>query len=294
VFLTVGALGDPSAHALLPRLRDAVKELIGSEHLAIRRVIAYLARDEGLFSREAILSAADAFGERGRDLKVKDVTEWLNRERAADSRTDVRGYYSALSHFFPHSSGFALIRHVRTDGKLRRRPAFPWARRSAVRIGCADVMAAHIADKTGVPTKGFLRYAADHLYATLTPTRVATSMRWVRAIGWRKLAGTLGAITVFGRYCEDLGLRGQPSGARGARPEAIWHLLSAVSPDVHDDAIRPVIDELISKVLASTVEKPAVVEMVEPGVLRLLDLVLVIIPPAQQRRTTVVQTARET
>jgi len=63
------------------------------------------------------------------------------------------GYYSALSHFFPHSSGFALIRHVRTDGKLRRRPAFPWARRSAVRIGCADLGAAHIADKRGVPTR---------------------------------------------------------------------------------------------------------------------------------------------
>jgi hypothetical protein len=58
-----------------------VKELIGGEHLAICRVIAYLARDEGLFSREVILNAADAFGERGRDLKVKDVAERLNRER---------------------------------------------------------------------------------------------------------------------------------------------------------------------------------------------------------------------
>ncbi len=70
-------------------------------------------------------------------------------------------YYSPLSHFFPHSSGFALMRHVRADGKLQRRPAFPWVRRSAVRIadGCAGLMAAHIADKTGVPANGFLRHA---------------------------------------------------------------------------------------------------------------------------------------
>ena len=117
VFLTVGALGDPSAHALLPRFRDAVKELIGG-------VLAYLARDEGLFSREAILNAAEAFGERGHDLKVKDVAEWREQRKGLLIAVQMNGgYYSALSHFFPHSSGFALIRHVRTDGKLRRRPA---------------------------------------------------------------------------------------------------------------------------------------------------------------------------
>jgi hypothetical protein len=43
-----------------------------------------------------------------------------------------------------------------------------------------------------------------------------------------------------------------------------------------------------------TVERPAVVETVEPGVLRLQVPGLVLIPHAQQRRTTVIQTVKET
>lgn len=233
---------------------DAVKELTGGEHLAIRRVTAYLTRDNGLFSSEALLNAADALGERGRDLNLKDVAEWLNREKGLLIAVQLyEGYYSALSHFFAHSSGFALIRHVRTDGKLRRRPAFPWVRRSAVRIadGCAGLMAAHVADKTGVPAKGFLRYAAGHLDRTLTPTYVTTSKRWLHAIGWRKLAGTLGTISAFGRYVRTSGSEASPAEREAHVRKQFEDLLSAVSPDVPDAAVRPVIDELVSKILSS-------------------------------------------
>jgi hypothetical protein len=88
---------------------DAVKELTGGEYLAIRRVTAYLARDDGLFSREAVLNAADALGERGRDLNLKDVAEWLKKEKELSIAVNLyEGYYTPLSHFFPHSSGFTF------------------------------------------------------------------------------------------------------------------------------------------------------------------------------------------
>lgn len=150
-----------------------------------------------------MLNATDALGERGRDLNLKDVAEWLKKEKGLLIAVQLyEGYYSPLSHFFPHSSGFALMRHVDADGKLRHRPAFPWARRSAVRIadGCAGLMATAIADKTGVPANGFLRYAAAHLDRALTPAFVTAVKGWWRAIGWRKLPATLSGITAFGRY----------------------------------------------------------------------------------------------
>jgi hypothetical protein len=112
-------------------------------------------------------------------------------------------------------------------------------------------MALHIADKTGVPTEGFLRYAAGHLDRTLTPTYVLTSKHWLRAIGWRKLPRTLGAITAIGHYVRTSGSEASPAEREAHVRKQFGYLLSAVSPDVPDAAIRPVIDELVSKVLAS-------------------------------------------
>lgn len=233
---------------------DAVKELIGGEHLAIRRVTAYLTGDDGLFSKEVILNAADALGERGHNLNLKDVAGWLKKEKGLPIAVELyEGYYPALSHFFAHSSGFALMRHVRSDGKLRHRPAFPWARRSAVRIadGCTGLMAVHIADKTGVSTKGFVRYATGHLNRALTPMYVTTCKRWMHAIGWRKLAGTIGDISAFGRYVRASGSEDSPAEREAQVRKQFQDLLTAVSPDLPDAAIQPVMDELVSKILAS-------------------------------------------
>lgn len=232
---------------------DAVKQLTGGEHLAIRRVTAYLTRDDLLFSKEAVLSAADAVGERGRDLNLKDVAEWLNREKGLLIAVHLyEGYYSALSHFFPHSSGFALMRHVDAGGKLRRRPAFPWVRRSAVRItdGCVGLLAAHVAKETSAPATAFFDYAVGHLTRALTPTYVATSKRWLHAIGWRRLPGMFMMISAFGRYVRGSGSQASPAEREAHVRKQFADLLSAVSPDVPDAAFQPVINELVSKVLA--------------------------------------------
>jgi hypothetical protein len=232
---------------------DGVRELTGGEHLAIRRVTAYLTRDDELFSRETILNAADALGKRGRDLNLKDVAEWLNQEKGLLIAIQLyEGYYSALSHFFQHSSGFALMRHVRADGKLQRRPNFPWTRRSAVRVadGCTGLLAAHIADNTGVSANGFLQYAASHLGRMLTPTYVVTSKRWVHAIGWRKLPGMVRLIGGFRRYVRTAGAETSPAEREAHVRKLFQELLDTVSPDIPDAAIQPVINELVSKVLA--------------------------------------------
>ena len=158
------------------------------------------------------------------------------------------------------------MRHVRADGKLRRRPAFPWTRRSAVRVadGCAGLLAAHIADKTGAPAKGFLQYAAGHLSRMLTPTYVVTSKRWVHAIGWRRLPGIVRVISGFRRYVRAAGAETSPAEREAHVRKLFQELLNAVSPDIPDAAIQPVIDELVSKVLAGMSPPPGVSEVAAP------------------------------
>jgi hypothetical protein len=43
------------------------------------------------------------------------------------------------SAFVVHSGGIALLRHVGPDHRLRRRPSFPWSRRSAVHAADATL-----------------------------------------------------------------------------------------------------------------------------------------------------------
>jgi hypothetical protein len=193
------------------------------------------------------------------DLNLKDIAEWLNKEQGLQIAVKLyEGYYSPLSHFFPHSSGFALIRHVRANGKLRHRPAFPWNGRSTVRTadGCTGLLAWAIADKTGVPAKGFLRYATAHLDRLLTPTFVVTAKGWTRAIGWRNLPGTLRTISAFARYVRTSGSKASPAEREEYIRKQFGNLLSAVVPDLPEAAIRPVIDDLVRKVLASMSASP--------------------------------------
>lgn len=239
---------------------EAAAKLTGGENLAIRRTTAYLTRDDGLFSSDALQKAADALGERGHDLNLKDVAVWLDREKELPVAVQLyEGYYSALSHFFQHSSGFALMRHVDSDGKLRRHPNFPWARQSAVRItdGCTGLMVWAIADKTGIPAEGFLRYANVHLSRTLTPMFVVAAKGSKHQLGWRNLLGVLKTVTVLRRCVRSP----DPEASAAAREEHVRKLfeslLSALAPDVPDAAFRPVVNELVGKVLASMNLPPA-------------------------------------
>ena len=73
----------------------------------------------------------------------------------------------------------------------------------------------------------------------------------MRAIGWRKLAGTLRTISAFGRYVRTSGSEASPAEREAHVRKQFGDLLSAAAPDVPDAAIRPVIDEFVSKILTS-------------------------------------------
>lgn len=150
-----------------------------------------------LGSRAAIDSAVLALGEVGPDLNIRDLALWLEREHGLVLATGLyHRYYVPLSHLFTHAYAFGLMRHVRPDGTLRRRPAFPWVKRSAARMadGCTAVLAGSIADKTGIPSELFHGSATAHLDRLLTPALVFAVKGAFRSGPWREFPGKLQSI----------------------------------------------------------------------------------------------------
>lgn len=153
--------------------------------------------DAGLGSQAAIDSAVLALGEVGPDLNIRDLALWLEREHGLVLATGLyQRYYVPLSHLFGHSYAFALMRHVRPDGSVHRRPAFPWVRRSAARMadGCTAVLAASIADKVGSPSALFHRSATAHLDRLLTPALVFAVKGAFQSGTWREFPDKLQSI----------------------------------------------------------------------------------------------------
>jgi hypothetical protein len=73
----------------------------------------------------------------------------------------------------------------------------------------------------------------------------------MRAIGWRNLPGTLRAISAFARYVRTSGSKASQVEREAYIQKQFRDLLSAVVPDIPEAAIRPVIDDLVRKILAS-------------------------------------------
>ena len=76
----------------------------------------------------------------------------------SQARSIYRRLYIPLSNFTVHASGGTLLRHVRRDGGLRRRPSRSWNRRSPARVADAAVglLAADLAEHAAMPHKKLL------------------------------------------------------------------------------------------------------------------------------------------
>ncbi|HXW46103.1 MAG TPA: hypothetical protein VEL03_15050 [Streptosporangiaceae bacterium] len=185
--------GDPIANMSAPSYRSS------------GRGISYLS-DGSLGSIAAIDGAVEALGQVGPDLDIRDLALWLEREYglAAAARL-YHAYYVPLSHLFARPYAFALMRHVGPDGSLQRRPYFPWARRSAVRMadGCVGLLAGHIAEKSDHHSEVFFRYATAHLDRLLTPALLFAVKGAMRSVPWHQRTAALAAVLQAQHYADD-------------------------------------------------------------------------------------------
>ncbi len=175
---------------------DSIAHMSAANYRVTGRSVSYLS-DGDLRSRTAIDNAVEALGELGPDLNIRDLALWLEREQELGIATRLYyEYYIPLSHLFTRSYAFALMRHVQPDGKLHERPTFPWVKLSAARLadGCTGLLAANIADKSGVSPEPFLRYATAHLDRLVTPALAFTVKGALRSAPRHETLSTLRAL----------------------------------------------------------------------------------------------------
>jgi hypothetical protein len=110
--------------------------------------------------------------------------------------------YVPLSEFFVHASGLSLLRHVGAKGEILDEPAYPWARRCAVRTadGCMALVAVAIAHAEGHPHERLSRYADDHMNRALAPLAIVSGKTLFRSLGPAKIVALIKGVVDLRAY----------------------------------------------------------------------------------------------
>jgi hypothetical protein len=157
------------------RVPGAIARLHADNLKAVGDGLAYM-EETGLVPARVIRECVARLGEPSRRyLQVWDLVTAI--DEANDNKTArslYRRLYVPLSNFTVHAKGGTLLRHVRPNGRIHRRPSRSWTRRSPARVADAatGLLAADLAQRTGVPYQKLLAYANKHMERTFMPMAI--------------------------------------------------------------------------------------------------------------------------
>jgi hypothetical protein len=166
-------------------------------------------------------------------------------------------FYRPAASLTVHASGLALMRHVRMDDTLTKRPGRVWLRRSPTRIAdaCLGILTAAVGREEGQPSVEAGRYARRHLYRALTPVAVIAWPGMSRTLRPREIVSTIGTMISIGRYVwsgtdsDDLDRRASTIG------DAMSGLLLVATDDTQATAaLYPAVRHLAARLAASSAE----------------------------------------
>jgi hypothetical protein len=167
-------------------------------------------------------------------------------------------FYRPSSTLALHGGGWALLRHVREDGHLTRRPGRTWARRSPARIAdaCLGALAANMARRAGRPSPLADDYTERHFGRALMPMIVMGSSGISNLLKPQQILTTIITIRGIFRYARS-GQDAASPAARVARIRAgMEALLLAGAPDLPEGALDPFLDYVSEKIAAETAPGP--------------------------------------
>jgi hypothetical protein len=179
---------------------------------------------------------------------VKAIDE-ANGNKAA--RSIYRRLYVPLSNYTVHANGGTLLRQVRRNGKLHRRPSRSWARRSPARVADAAtaLLAADLAQRTGRPDAKLLAYANRHYSRTLMPMAVMAFTGMGSSLQPRRLMEIIKLIVEVYTYIRNGQAIADPVETRAeyVRNRFAQILNFKDDPEIPDDALDPLIDFVADK-----------------------------------------------
>ncbi|WP_018790396.1 hypothetical protein [Salinispora arenicola] len=182
------------------------------------------------------------------------MTEQIDSRTGATLAIHLYGTaYGPASQYFTHVSGSALLRRVTADYRYSTKPVNSWARRAPVRLtdACVGLLAGALANQTAEPAELFVRHGEGHAQRVLPPLLVTIGKGMVRRLCLADLMIILKQVREMCAYLSRVGPDDAPD-ERETSVRAMYEDLIArlYSGDIPDDAIRPVIDYFVTKVLA--------------------------------------------
>jgi hypothetical protein len=239
----------------------AVAQLQGENVRNLPLLLEYLS-DAGMIPVSVLAECIRGL-EAGTPAKGPTVEAMARRvDQATGGSTAIslyKAYYRPASTFAVHAgAGSLLLRHVRWDDRITRRPQRTWARRSPVRIAdaCLGLLAAAVAQQAGTPRREAVRYADRHGGRALTPVMIMGTSGLKRSIGLRNLMTALEQLRSFGDYIQS-GADAQNPDVRTAKiREGMKSLLLLAELDIPAGALDPYLDYVAAKIASESSPEP--------------------------------------
>ncbi|MFF0123830.1 hypothetical protein ACFYP7_31630 [Micromonospora arida] len=232
---------------------NAVRKLRESEIKVVPSLLTFMS-SAGILPDSVIREAVRALGEPRKLPDVRSMTEQIDSRTGATLAVHLYDTaYRPASQYFTHASGAALLRHVTAEYRYSTKPANSWARRAPVRLtdACVGLLAGALANQVAEPAELFVRYSEGHAKRVLPPLLVTISKGMARRIRFADLVAALKQVEETRAYLSRRGPDDDPDD-REKHLRAMYKALIARLDigDVPEEAIRPVVDHFVAKVLA--------------------------------------------
>ncbi len=229
----------------------AVARLQGEQMRQLPRMVEFLV-DAGLLSADVLAECIQRL-DLGDPAKGPDVWSMAERVDAATGASVATRlydrFYRPTSNLALHAGAASLLRHVRDDGSITRRPSRVWGRRSPARIAdtCLGALTAVLAHQVGAPCQHAARYADRHGERIFAPV-VAISLGGIgRGLRPRQIWMAIGRLRTFGEYVQS-GKDADDPEVRTARIRAEMECLLAIPGlDIPVGSLDPYLDYVAAK-----------------------------------------------
>lgn len=230
---------------------DAVSKLRTWEFKTAPAMLTFLS-STGLIPDTLIRQAVRALGEPDKLPDVRSVSAQIDAKTGATLAIHLYDMaYRPASQYFTHATS-SLLRHITHERRRTARPANSWVRPAPVRLAdaCLGLMACAVADQVAAPMDLFLRYAEGHAARVLPPLLATIGKRMIRRLGASNLRHTLTQARDVRAYLSSTRPDDAPDERETRLRDLYGTMIKRLDLDVPPEAIQPIIDHLVAKVLA--------------------------------------------
>ncbi len=235
----------------------AVAQLQGEQMRTLPLMVKFMV-DAGLLSRDVLDECIERL-DLGDPAKGPDLASMAKRVDTATGSSIATNlydrFYRPTSNLALHAGAASLLRHIRSDGSIARRPSRVWGRRSPARIAdtCLGTLTAVLAQRAGVPCQ----HAAQHGDRVLPPVVAISLGGFARGLRPGQVWMAIGRLRKFGEYVQS-GRDADDPAVRTARIRAETEcLLTTPGLDIPAGSLEPYLDYVAAKNGATNRVRPS-------------------------------------